>query len=558
MIRHVGFYENPRLKFLRAILFPFLYAAPKSLSEVSTYILRCLSSLGDVLFTRKRIVRELFKIGWTSQPRIFFSEHHLSHVLAGAVTAPFNAGKVLVADSVGELASTSFWTFQGDALPKIIWAANFPRSLGLFYSTVTAFCGFKVDSGEYKLMGLAPFGSPKYLDLMKLVLPTSEKSNPATILRPNLRFFEYGYGEQMFSNAWGEYLGFTSRIPETSLTEEYCDLAKSCQAHLEDATFEVLRRVVNLTGEDNFVFSGGVAMNCVLNGKIRRKFSPKSMHIFISPSDSGSALGAAVFARWKLEGRVTKITFNDRSSGSVFLGNSYTTQHIADTLETYNISFKKLPDGQVSKVVAEAIDDGAIVGVFRGRMEFGQRSLGARSIIASAKGVDSQQRLNLKIKFRESFRPFAPVMLESFLQKYFDSEPGEYSPFMQYTYFVRSAFRLPVTSQDSFSITDAIRTPRCEYSSAVHMDFSSRVQTVQEDSFLGSVLYELELKGHHMILNTSFNRRGEPIVCTPSDAIACFIHTDMDYLLLENYFISRSDLGQLKNAQLLQRKLSHD
>ena len=558
-IRSIGYYENPYLKLARIISFPLIYGLPKESIEYATYFKRVVSALQRLLPFRFLFRADLLSVDrrFRNVP-VIFCNHHLSHALAGALTSGFDDAKILVVDAVGEFLTMSGWRYEKGFMPVLTWGQNLPVSVGLFYSAVTSYCGFKVDSGEYKLMGLAPFGSKsRFIGFMNRVISYGH-STPSG-LNVDLDYFSYGYGTHIYSKRWEAELGFPPR-GGNSIKQEYCDLAAACQAHLECILLSVLGDKLNLNRMDNFVFSGGVAMNCVLNSAIRERFELNQMHIFISPTDAGSALGAACFSKEYKPGSHPRLNYDHTSADAVLLGPSYAASDVVRTLNYFGLSYKAVPSGDEPTLVANLLIQGAVVAIFRGRMEFGQRALGSRSIIALASGVANQQRVNLKIKFRESFRPFAPVMRRKIFSTFFETNGQVESPFMQYTFKVKESNRYPdnFPQTESQSIAQRLLSERCDYSSVVHVDYSSRVQTVSEDSFFGQVLAILEQQGENMILNTSFNRRGEPIVESPADAIAAFLHTEIDYLLFEGYLLDRSDLRSVKNRSELERVLVDD
>jgi carbamoyltransferase len=554
-IHSIGFYEQPLYKALRTLAMPSLVGFPNGFLEWKVWLARVGNSLINAVLTKRKIIKELSKISRSfNSKKIYFFDHHLSHASVAQSSATWDDGCVLVMDAVGEFITTSVWSTLSNGKLNKVWSSNLPHSIGMFYSTITQYCGFKVDSGEYKMMGLAPFGRPIFKDLLKALIKFD-----GSVLVVDKKYYGWMYGSKMYSSELVKLLAKPPRYSDDQFSDYYCDLASSCQAQTEDLIESLVDFALEITGKTKISLAGGVAMNCVANGKLAKKFGSKNINIFLAPTDAGSSVGAAILAKQNLNGVLPKIEL--KNSSDAYLGPSFRVDEIKTRLEELGIKYSTHSDSEILLKCASAISDGHVLGVFRGRMEFGQRALGARSIIADPRGIKTQSRINLKIKFREGFRPFAPVILKEDLSKYFDVCSETDSPFMQYVVPFKKAIRLNENQMISHkkNYLKKLNIERSEFSSITHVDYSARVQTVDENNFLGQLLnlckasYSLP-----MLVNTSFNRRGEPIVCSPDDALGCFFSTDIDGLAIENFYISKKENSMLQNADIFKRTFLDD
>jgi carbamoyltransferase len=404
------------------------------------------------------------------------------------------------------------------------------------------------------MMGLAPFGRPIYKDLLKSLI-----SFDGLDLVAEKKYYDWMYGSKMYSTELLKLLAEPPRNSDDKISDFYCDLASSCQAHTEELIESLVEFAFKITSKTKISLAGGVAMNCVANGKLAKKFGSNNINIFLAPTDAGSSVGAAILAKQLAEGNMQKIKM--RRSSDAYLGPSFGTDGIKSCLEALDIKYSTYSDSDMVFKCASEISSGNVLGVFKGRMEFGQRALGARSIIADPRGIETQSRVNLKIKFREGFRPFAPVLLRDDLELYFDVSSGIDSPFMQYVVPIKKNIRQNEDQiiKNNTNYLKKLNIERSEFSSITHVDYSARVQTVNSDNFFGKLLicckenYNLP-----MLVNTSFNRRGEPIVCTPEDALSCFFSTDIDGLVIENFYVSKKENSMLQNADIFKRTFLDD
>ena len=443
-------------------------------------------------------------------------------------------------DAVGEFTCTSLWEFSKDRIKKIK-SNRLPNSLGILYSTITQYCGFKVDSGEYKLMGLAPYGQPKYLDQIKEIAAGNSLFN----LELDLDFFDFIYGEKMYSNRIKDLFRLDPRTPEGDLNTNYCDLAASVQEFTNIIVDQTIEQIKDSHNIKNLCLSGGVSLNCVTNGILRRNHKDINFSIFPHPGDGGSSIGAAVYARNQAKENATlKLNFDNGKSSAICLGFAYKNSEIEDELKKNNIIYEHLSSDKMIGKIAKLLIEDKIIGIHKDRSEFGPRALGNRSIIALAQGNANQKRVNLKIKYRESFRPFAPIMLHKTANKYFDLPQDVHSPYMQYVEILNEAHRYKTIPKTGINIIEQVNQNRSLYSSITHVDYSARIQTIEEESFVGKLLLQMEILGHDMLINTSFNRRGEPIVETPIDALGCFASTDIDVLVLGDYLIEKTNQSE--------------
>ena len=522
----VAFYEKPFLKFER-ILETYLAYAPFGFRSFIRAI---------PLWIKHRLwIPDLIRKELDFEGKIIFPEHHESHAASAFFPSPFESAAVLTADGVGEWTTTSFGSGRGNQL-SLDWEIRFPHSLGLLYSAFTYYTGFRVNSAEYKVMGLAPYGEPKYVDVvLKELIDLKEDGS----FKLNMKYFNYCAGLTMTNRRFHKLFGGAPRKPETKLTQRDMDLAKSVQVVTEKVMLTIVKHVYRVTRQENLCLSGGVALNCVANGRILRESPFKRVWIQPAAGDAGGALGAALVVWHRYLDQPRKTEKNDLQSGS-FLGPIYSDSEIDEILKKYDaVSERCSNQKELVEKVAYLIDKGNVIGWFQGRMEFGPRALGARSIIGDARNEEMQSRMNLKIKFRESFRPFAPTVLEEQASEWFEFNGS--SPYMMLVADVAKKHRMNGLSGKLQGI-EKLKERRSVIPAVTHVDMSARIQTV--DRQRNPVYYELlhrfyQNTGCPVIINTSFNVRGEPIVCNPEDAFRCFMRTEMDYLVLGNYILDK-------------------
>ena len=527
----VVFYEKPITKFAR-VLETALAIAPFGLTAFLRAVPRWLS---EKLNTRQLIGEEL--PGLSPHCKILFTEHHLAHAASAFFPSPFQSAAILTVDGVGEYATTTLSRGAGNEI-EILRELHFPHSLGLLYSAFTVYCGFRVNSGEYKLMGLAPYGEPKYAALIRDHLLDLKPDGSFWL---NLDYFDFLRGARMTNEKFHRLLGGPPRAPEAAIEPRYMDVARSIQAVTEEIMLRLARHARQVTGERNFCLAGGVALNCVANGLIHRQRIFDQMWIQPAAGDAGGALGAAL-AAWHAQERAhhkaRSINPADEMQGAL-LGPEFSDDEIEKTLQQHHARYERLSAGPLLDRTTELLGKGKIVGWFQGRMEFGPRALGNRSILGDARSPTMQSTINLKVKFRESFRPFAPVVREETVSDYFDLEGA--SPYMLLVAPVKESLHRPVLER--LRGFDRLREPRSTIPAVTHVDFSARIQTVSErqNPMLYALLQKFEEKsGCGVLVNTSFNVRGEPIVCTPEDAYRCFLQTEMDYLVIGNFVLERA------------------
>ncbi|MFM0249036.1 carbamoyltransferase family protein [Paraburkholderia sediminicola] len=532
----IFYYENPLKKFGRIVSTYFAFGT----RGFGSFISDVPDWLTAKVFVKQLIRRELERgFGASSRiPAVHYIDHHVSHASAAFFPGPFSEAAVLCVDGVGEWATTSAWVGERNTLHPV-WEIRFPHSLGLLYSAMTYFCGFKVDSGEYKLMGLAPYGTPVYY---KTILDNLIDLKPDGSFWLNMKYFDYAVGNCMVTEHFATLFGGPRREPEGRITKREFDLAASVQHVLEEALLRIGRTLRKQTGQRNLCLAGGVALNCVANGRLleARVFD----RIWVQPAagDAGGALGAAL-AGWHVQmGHARTLGSTDRMKATL-LGTSYSNAEIEVMLNGHGAVFERLSDESLATHVAGLLAKGKVVGWFQGRMEFGPRALGARSILGDPRDPTMQSVMNLKIKNRESFRPFAPAVLEEHAQEWFGLDSA--SPYMLFVVDVQPAHRKPVSaSQQTLSGIDLLNCVRSSIPAVTHVDFSARVQTVGKDA---NPRFRQLLEAFHqqtncpVLVNTSFNVRGEPIVETPSNAYLCFMRTQMDYLVVGNYVLRKAD-----------------
>jgi carbamoyltransferase len=529
---YVVFYDKPLLKFER-LLETYLAYAP---AGFQSFLQAMPVWLRQKLFLRRELDRG-FKRRYTR--RFVFTEHHESHAASAFFPSPFDEAAVLTLDGVGEWATASFGTGRGNRL-QLTHELQFPHSLGLLYSAFTYWTGFKVNSGEYKLMGLAPYGQPRYRDrILQHLIDLKEDGS----FRMDMSYFNYCQGLTMTSRRFDQLFGGAPRAPESPLTEREMDMAASIQAVTEEIMLRTARHVHRQTGMRRLCLAGGVALNCVGNGRILREGPFDDVWIQPAAGDAGGALGAAWFVWHQLLGQPRVTQTQDRQSASL-LGPSYSAHEIRSFLDSVGAVYEELPDDEaLCDQVADLIAAGQVVGWFQGRMEFGPRALGGRSILGDARSREMQSTMNLKIKFRESFRPFAPSVLRERVHDYFQMRPMEDSPYMLLVAAVEARQRLSPNGRHPATGFDALKVARSTIPAVTHVDYSVRVQTVDRERHARyyELLRAFERKtGCPVLINTSFNVRGEPIVCRPEEAHRCFLATDIDALVLERFVMLKT------------------
>lgn len=528
-IAYVAFYDKPFIKFER-ILETYLAYAPFGIRSFIKAI---------PLWIKKKLwMKEMIKDELGYNGVILFPEHHESHAASAFFPSPYKEAAVIAMDGVGEWATATYGVGEGNRL-SLRAEIRFPHSLGLLYSAFTYYIGFKVNSGEYKVMGLAPYGKPLYRDLILNELMDLKDDGSFKL---NMKYFNYCAGLTMTTAKFHVLFGGQPRKPESKITQREMDLAASIQAATEEVMMRIARHVHAVTGKKNLVLAGGVALNCVANGKIIRQTPFKNIWIQPAAGDAGAALGAALFVWHQYLGNPrTADDTNDFMKGSL-LGSHYSDEKIEKFLQDNDIPYTKLAENQVSERIADAIADGKVIGWFEGRMEFGPRALGARSIIGDARSPKMQETMNLKIKFRESFRPFAPSVLREHAAEYFDLDIE--SPYMLLVAPVRESKRRPMTgAEEALFGIDKLNVVRSEIPAVTHVDYSARVQTVdgtRNPPYYAMIKKFYEKYGCPAIINTSFNVRGEPIVESPEHAYRCFMRTNMDYLIMGTILVDKS------------------
>ena len=529
-LSYVGFYDKPLLKFER-ILETYIGVAPRGfLSFVKAAPLW----VKEKLHMEKQIRRSL---GYEGE--ILYAEHHESHAASAFFPSPFEEAAILTMDGVGEWATSSMGVGRGNEV-ELTRELRWPDSLGLLYSAFTYFTGFKVNSGEYKVMGLAPYGRPKYKQLIYDELIDLEEDGS---FRLNQKYFNYLSGLTMTSQAFADLFEGPPRAPESELTQREMDLARSVQEVVEEVMLRSASTLHEETGLDNLCLAGGVALNCVGNGRILREGPFRSIWIQPAAGDAGGSLGVAQFIWHRHLGKERTVRPGVDSMRGAYLGPDFSNDEILDYLRSQNAVYRKLDREELIKTVARLLANEKVVGWFNGRMEFGPRALGSRSILGDARSTAMQRQMNLKIKFRESFRPFAPSVLRERVSDFFEMECE--SPYMLLVAPVKKERRIAMSAaeQELWGI-EQLNVPRSDVPAITHVDYSARVQTVSHETnpdYHDLIKAFEEATGYGVIVNTSFNVRGEPIVCTPRDAYTCFMRTEMDYLVLGSYLLSKDD-----------------
>ncbi|MBU1006738.1 MAG: carbamoyltransferase [Candidatus Omnitrophica bacterium] len=533
----VVFYDKPLLK-LERILFTYLFYAPAGLRSFYKAI---------PLWLKERLwIPHLISDKMSFHKDILFTEHHESHAASAFYPSPFEEAAILTMDGVGEWATTSFGVGKDNDF-DLSHEIRFPHSLGLLYSAVTCYAGFKVNSAEYKVMGLAPYGEPEYKDLiLKELIDLKDDGS----FRLNMKYFNYCAGLTMTNKKFNKLFGGPPRKVETKITQKEMNLARSVQAVTEEVMLKVTRHIHKITGQKNLCLAGGVALNCVGNGRILRESPFERVWVQPAAGDAGGALGAALRIWYKYLGNERVADgVKDVQKGSL-LGPEYSDAYIEDYLKNSGIPYQKYDRKELLKTTASFIAAGKVIGWFQGRMEFGPRALGARSIIGDARSPEMQSRMNLKIKFRESFRPFAPSVLAEKAGDYFDINSE--SPYMLMVANVRGD-KLKVNAGEESKGFDRLKTIRSEIPAVTHVDNSARVQTVSRDGsnemYYGLLSELYEHTGCPVTINTSFNVRGEPIVCSPEDAYRCFMRTGMDHLVMGSFILDKKVQPQQKHGE---------
>tara|TARA_B100000073_G_scaffold338347_1_gene335377 strand:+ start:356 stop:2173 length:1818 start_codon:yes stop_codon:yes gene_type:complete len=529
-LKIVAFYDKPFLKFER-ILETYLSFAPKGISS----FLKAMP-----LWIKKKLwIKTLIQDEIGFKGKVLFPEHHASHAASAFYASPFQNAAFLTMDGVGEWATTSYGIGNGNKM-EVLADIKFPNSLGLLYSAFTYYTGFRVNSGEYKVMGLAPYGEAKYKDLIyKHLIDVKEDGS----FKMDMSYFDYNVGLKMTNSKFNNLFGGPPRQPETDLTQKEMDLARSVQEVTEEIVLKMAKHVRKVTNEKYLCLAGGVALNCVANGKLLR--SKIFDDIFIQPAagDAGGALGSAYIAWYQhLDNKRIADGKTDFMNGA-YLGPEFSNEEIKKYLNEKDYKYKKLTDDELPEKIADLINEQNVIGWFQGKMEFGPRALGGRTIIGDSRSAETQKTINLKIKYRESFRPFAPSIREENISEYFDIDRP--SPYMLLVADVKKDKQLPMTKeQESYFGLKKLNIARSEVPAITHVDYSARIQSVSKNTnkrYHDMLTAFNEKYGCPVIVNTSFNVRGEPIVCTPKDAYLCFMRTEMDYLIMNNYLLSKKE-----------------
>ncbi len=536
-IDQVVFYDKPLVKFER-LLETYIATTPRGFSS---FLAAMPIWLKEKLYLKTVIKRELAAIGQCPKkalPPLLFGEHHQSHAASAFFPSPFSEAAVLCMDGVGEWATTTVWHGKDNRVYPL-WQIDFPHSLGLLYSAFTYFTGFKVNSGEYKLMGLAPYGVPRYTEL---ILDNLIDVKPDGTFRLAMEYFDYATGLRMTNDRFSALFRRGPRAPESPLTQDEMDIAASIQVVTEDIVLGLAQTIHAETGLKNLCLAGGVALNCVANGRLLREGPFEKLWIQPAAGDAGGALGCALATWHEYLDQPRDCNERDAMQGA-YLGPAFTDAEAQESLAGVGAVYTTLQASDLYPSVAELLSKGHVVGWFQGRMEFGPRALGARSIIGDPRNIEMQSVMNLKIKYRESFRPFAPAVLAERIADYF--EQAEDSPYMLLVANVREMLRKQVSVEDDqlFGI-DKLNVLRSELPAITHIDYSARIQSVHKETnpqFHALLSAFDQLTGCGVLVNTSFNVRGEPIVCTPLDAYRCFMRTEMDSLVIGNMIFSKTD-----------------
>ena len=527
---YVGFYDKPFIKFER-ILYSYLAYAPIGIKSFFKSI--------PLWIKQKLFIRDVIKKELGYSGKILFPEHHESHAASAFYPSPFSEAAILTIDAVGEWATTSYGIGEENDI-SITSELKFPHSLGLLYSAFTYYTGFKVNSAEYKVMGLAPYGEPKYVDtILDKLIDLKEDGS----FKLNMKYFNYCTGLTMTNSRFNKLFGGGPSKPESKVTQREMDLARSIQVVTEEIVFRMVNHVYKETGKKNLCLAGGVALNCVSNGRLLREGPFENLWIQPAAGDAGGALGVALLIWHKYLGNNRILDKARLSQKASCLGNYYTDEEIEGFLTKEGIPFEKLETKEIPPRIAELIASENVIGWFEGRMEFGPRALGSRSIIGDPRSEEMQSIMNLKIKYRESFRPFAPTVLREHVSDYFDIDCE--SPYMLLVANIKDEKRIKMSGDEEklFGL-EKLKVARSDVPAITHVDYSARIQTVtkEDNPLFYSVIEEFYKKtGCPMVVNTSFNVRGEPIVCRPEEAYKCFMRTGMDYLIMGSYLLDKKE-----------------
>ena len=539
----IVFYDHPVLTFDRLIK-NFITAGDKSAGFFEEAMK---SSAGVKWWINEYARKALGTLG--KENKIFYCGHHMSHAASAYYPSPYKDAAILTVDGVGEWQTTTIGHGANEDI-RILKEINYPHSLGLLYSAFTHYCGFKINSGEYKLMGLAPYGKPNYADIIRKELIDIKEDGS---YRLNMKYFGYIESNTTINENFAQLFNGGARKPETRITQKEMDIAASIQLVTEEVMIKLARHARSLTGSPNLCLAGGVALNCVANGKILRENIFDNVWIQPASGDAGGSLGAALLAAHRHYGfRKKEVAPGTDTQKGTYLGPAYSENEIGAFLNRHGYPHKRYDNAaERNEALAKALDDGKIIGYFDGRMEFGPRSLGARSIIGDARNKSMQSQMNLKIKYRESFRPFAPAVLAEDAREYFDLDTA--SPYMLLVAPVTESRRIVNDSrEEDENMINIINRERSDVPAVTHVDYSARVQTVHRDTkpdFYDMIKTFKETTGSSIIVNTSFNVRGEPIVCSPKDAYLCFMRTEIDILVLGNFILHKAEQKALVNDE---------
>ncbi|MCB1316884.1 MAG: hypothetical protein KDK27_13060, partial [Leptospiraceae bacterium] len=550
-VTHVAFYDKSFLKFER-LLESILSASP---GGIRLWLTAMPSWLDHKLLIKRTVYKQLEELN--PRAEFIFPEHHESHAAAAFYPSPYQAAAFLTIDGVGEWATTSWGTADGNRF-HMKQEIRFPHSLGMLYSAFTYYTGFKVNSGEYKVMGLAPYGEPTYVQkIYDNLIDVKEDGS----FRLNMDYFGYAAGFRMTNSKFHDLFGGPPRKPESMLTQREMDLARSVQVVIEECMLKLGNHIHRTTGLDHLCLSGGVALNCVANGILLREGNFKDIWIQPAAGDAGSALGAALLTWFRVLDNPREPARAARLQKASYLGPEYSRDEIKTYLEQNQIPYTEYADNlEAARTAAKHLSEDKVVGWFSGPMEFGPRALGARSILGDPRSDNAQSVMNLKIKFRESFRPFAPSVLREDVGQYFDHNSD--SHYMLIVAPVKKELRREMSADEQklFGI-EKLNVKRSTLPSITHVDYSARIQTVTQENH--PAYYELikefkKLTGYGVVINTSFNVRGEPIVCTPAEAYTCFMRTHMDYLVLENFILDKTVQPEMKDDVDWQKEFELD
>ena len=567
-VQYIGFYDKPFLKFER-LLETYLAEAPRGFKSFTMAIPIWLK---EKLFLKDTLIKELAKlqvgenadkselkkIKLKIENKLLFGEHHGSHASSCFYPSPFEDAAILTMDGVGEWVTTAIALGKNNKI-EFLQEINFPHSLGLLYSAITYFVGFKVNSGEYKVMGLAPYGEPKYVDLIKENLIDIKEDGS---FRLNMKYFNYTVGLTMTNSNFNKLFGRTPRKSETEVTQFDMDLARSLQDVTEEIVIKLAKTAKKITGSKNLVMSGGVALNCVANGKLMKEKIFDNIWLQPASGDAGGALGVAQTIYFEHLNNPRKVIAEKDSMKGSYLGKSYSDKEVKEYLDSIEAKYFYIEsEKEFNQKLAEYLVNEKVIGWHQGRMEFGPRALGARSIIGDARSSKMQSIMNLKIKYRESFRPFAPAILRERLTDYFEIDDVD-SPYMLMVAPVIESKRKSITKeQEKLFGIEKLNITRSEIPAVTHIDYSARIQTIHQDTNprFYNLIKEFEKKtGCPVIINTSFNVRGEPIVCSPEDSYKCFMRTEMDVLAIENFILLKEDQANFKDNENWQKTYELD